>query len=83
MRSSKIWRIIWIVGIYAVLVLILLLVIDYKVRWESKDLNTYLYFYNCNNNLCASIIISLLAKDLPTLLFTFRNVFAIPPPSSK
>lgn len=54
MKSSKIWKIIWISGIYAILLVILYLVVLYKVEWESKDLNTYLYFYDCNHHLCTS-----------------------------
>lgn len=54
MKSSKIWRIIWVIGIYAILSVILYLVILYKVEWEDKDLNTYLYFYDCNRSLCTS-----------------------------
>ena len=54
MKSSKLWRIVWIVGIYAVLALILYLVIIYKVQWEYKDLNTYLYLYDCGHKLCTS-----------------------------
>ena len=54
MKGSKIWKIVWIVGIYAILITILYLVILYKVEWEDKDLNTYLYFYDCNNNLCST-----------------------------
>lgn len=54
MKKNNIWRIIWVVGIYAVLVLILFLVIRYKVKWEYLDLNEYLYFYNCSDNLCTS-----------------------------
>ena len=56
MKSSKIWRIIWISGIYIILFVILYLVILYKVKWEGKDLNTYLYFYDCNHKLCSSTI---------------------------
>ncbi|MBQ2873155.1 MAG: WG repeat-containing protein [Bacilli bacterium] len=52
--SSKIWKIIWISGIYILLFIILYLVVIYKVEWEDKDLNTYLYFYNCNHELCSS-----------------------------
>jgi len=51
---KNIWKIIWIVGIYAILVLILYLVVLYKVKWEDLDLNKYLYFYNCNHELCTS-----------------------------
>jgi len=52
--KNNLWRIVWIVGVYAILVTILYLVIIYKVKWESKDLNTYLYFYKCSNQLCTS-----------------------------
>ena len=54
MKKNNLWRVIWIVGIYAVLILILYLVVMYKVKWEHKDLNTYLYFYDCSNDLCTS-----------------------------
>lgn len=54
MKKNNLWRVIWIVGIYAVLVLILYLVIMYKVKWEDRDLHRYLYFYNCNDSLCTS-----------------------------
>jgi len=53
-KKNNLWRIIWIVGIYAILVVILYLMVIYKVKWEDKDLNTYLYFYDCSNNLCTS-----------------------------
>ena len=52
--SSKIWKIIWVSGIYILLFVILYLVIVYKVEWEDKDLNTYLYFYDCSHELCSS-----------------------------
>lgn len=54
MKSSKIWKIIWMAGIYGILLVILYLVILYKVEWEHKDLNTYLYFYDCGHELCTS-----------------------------
>ena len=54
MKRSKVWKIIWVVGIYALLTTILYLVVLYKVEWEDKDLNTYLYFYDCSDNLCTS-----------------------------
>lgn len=55
-KFNNIWKIIWIVGIYSVLILIFLLVINYKVEWETKDLNRYMYFYDCSNNVCTSDI---------------------------
>lgn len=54
MKSSNLWRIIWIVGIYILLGIILYLVVVYKVEWEQKDLNTYLYLYDCGMELCSS-----------------------------
>lgn len=55
MKNKKnLWHLVWIGGIYIVLIVILLLIIEYKVKWENKDLNTYLYFYNCSNNLCTT-----------------------------
>ena len=54
MKKINFWKIIWCVGIYLILGIILYLVILYKVEWENKDLNTYLYFYDCNNDLCTS-----------------------------
>lgn len=56
MKKNNLLRISWVVGIYAVLVLILYLVVTYKVKWEDRDLNTYLYFYNCSGDLCTSEI---------------------------
>lgn len=54
MKNNNLWRVIWVIGIYAVLAIILYLVIMYKVKWEDKDFNKYLYFYNCSNSLCTS-----------------------------
>lgn len=55
MKKNNLWRIIWVVGIYGILILVLYLVIDYKVKWEGLDLHSYLYFYNCSNDVCTSI----------------------------
>lgn len=54
MKNNNLWKIIWIIGIYAILIVILYLVVKYKVKWEYLDLNKYLYFYNCSNELCTS-----------------------------
>ena len=54
MKSSKIWKIIWVSGIYILLFVILYLIVVYKVKWEHKDLNTYLYIYSCGENICTS-----------------------------
>lgn len=54
MKKDNMWHILWIVGIFAILVLILYLVVQYKVKWQGRDLNDYVYFYNCSNNLCTT-----------------------------
>ena len=54
MKKRNIWRTLWLIGVYVILFIILYLVIEYKVKWENRDLNTYLYFYNCSNNLCTT-----------------------------
>ena len=54
MNKKNLWKVIWIVSIYALLISILYLVILYKTKWEGKDLNTYLYFYDCGETVCTS-----------------------------
>lgn len=54
MKNNSIWKIIWVIGVYAILIVVLYLVVMYKVKWEDMDLNKYLYFYNCSNTLCTS-----------------------------
>lgn len=54
MKKKNIYRIVWVSGIYIFLILVLFLVIIYKVKWEGKDLNKYLYFYDCSGSLCTS-----------------------------
>lgn len=54
MKNKNVWHITWIISIYAVLMTILYLVVEYKVKWEDKDLSTYLYFYKCSNQLCTT-----------------------------
>ena len=53
-NKNNLWHLIWVVGIYVILVAVFLLVIEYKVKWENRDLNTYLYFYNCSGELCTT-----------------------------
>lgn len=53
-NRQNIWKIVWVIGVYATLVLVLYLVVLYKVKWEDLDLNKYLYFYKCSNELCTT-----------------------------
>ena len=54
MKKINWWKLVWVLGVYIILGLILYLVIEYKVKWESLDTNKYLYFYDCDNKLCTS-----------------------------
>ena len=54
MKKINWWKLVWVFGVYVILGLILYLVIEYKVKWESLDTNKYLYFYDCDNKLCTS-----------------------------
>ena len=51
-KKEKLYKIIWITGLYVIL--ILWLVIEYKVKWESADLNRYVRFYDCSGSLCTT-----------------------------
>lgn len=79
-NRQNIWKIIWVVGVYATLVLVLYLVVLYKVKWEDLDLNKYLYFYDCGNELCTTseknditYINSVECKDKICPIITERN----------
>ena len=53
-KKEKLYKIIWITGLYVILIIILWLVIEYKVKWESADLNRYVRFYDCSGSLCTT-----------------------------
>lgn len=54
MKNNKIYKIVWVSGIYLFLVLLLFLVVEYKVKWEGRDFHKYLYFYDCSGRLCST-----------------------------
>lgn len=53
-KKNIIFKLMWVGGIYLFLVMTLVLVIEYKVKWEGRDLTKYLYFYDCSGNLCTT-----------------------------
>ena len=53
MKKINIPRVIWISAIFLILILILLLVMNYKINYEYLSYD-YLYFYECDGNLCIS-----------------------------
>ena len=64
MKKVNIPRIIWVTSIFLVLIIILGLIINYKINFEYLSHN-YLYFYECDNNLCVSE-----AKDNSNLIYS-------------
>lgn len=56
MKKNSIWHIVWIISLYALLITILYLVVIYKVKWEDRDHNKYLYFYDCGDTFCTTDI---------------------------
>ncbi len=57
MKSKiNIARIIWITSIFAILITILIMVMDYKINYQylNQEANNKLYFYNCDNEVCTS-----------------------------
>lgn len=52
-RKINIFKIIWISGVFLLLITILLMVMDYKINFEHLT-KSNLYFYNCNSSICTS-----------------------------
>ena len=53
MKKINIPRIIWVSSIFIILIISLLLVMKYKINYEYLSFD-YLYFYECEDNLCVS-----------------------------
>lgn len=53
LKKRNIARKIWIISVFLELVVILVMVIDYKVNYQHLTKNK-LYFYECSGNLCVS-----------------------------
>ena len=49
-KKINYFKIVWVTGLIAVLIYILLIVIKYKVYYEYTV--GKMYFYNCNDSLC-------------------------------
>lgn len=53
LKNTNIYRLIWISCIFLVLIVILVMVMDYKINYEYLEENK-LYFYNCDESVCAT-----------------------------
>ena len=62
-RKINIPRIIWVTGLFALLIVILLMIIDYKVNYEYLE-KKFLYFYDCSGSVCTSQVNSGFSKDI-------------------
>lgn len=49
-KKINYFKFVWIAGIFAILILVLVIVIEYKVYYEQAI--NYIYFYDCNNSVC-------------------------------
>lgn len=62
---------IWVTGIFIILLIILLLVVEYKVKYEDNTFYKYLYFYKCENSFCTTDNIDKIS-DHSTLLSVYK-----------
>ena len=54
-KKIPIFRVIWIVCLFLLLIVILLMVMDYKINYQYSSHNM-IYFYECSSNLCVTNI---------------------------
>ena len=53
-KKINIAKIIWVSSIFLVLIVILLMVMDYKINYQYSKPSQKMYFYDCDNSLCTS-----------------------------
>lgn len=64
MKKINIPKTIWISSIFIILIIILISIINYKINYQYLSYE-YLYFYECDNNLCVSQ-----TKDVGKLIYS-------------
>lgn len=64
MKKKNWGRILWVTSLFLLLIVILLMIIDYKINYQYLTKNI-LYFYECDGNLCSSE-----TKDENKLMFS-------------
>ena len=65
MKKINFPKIIWVTCLFLDLILILIMVMDYKIHYQYQTKNT-LYFYECSGNLCVTEV-----KDEDHLLYSY------------
>ena len=54
-RKINIYKIMWVSSIFLFLIVVLIMVMDYKINYEYLPVsNSKLYFYKCDNELCTT-----------------------------
>lgn len=53
-KRINIARLVWILSIFTLLIVILLMVMDYKINYQYSNYESIIYFYNCNDKLCTT-----------------------------
>ena len=61
-KQINIFRVVWITGIFLLLIVILLMIMDYKINYQYLKKN-YLYFYNCDGSVCSARVKDGISKD--------------------
>ena len=55
MKKINIPKVIWVSSIFALLITILIMIMDYKINYEfNSDDTNKIYFYNCDGELCTT-----------------------------
>ena len=54
MKKINFAKIIWVSSIFLVLIVILIMVMDYKINYQYSKPSEKLYFYDCDGSLCTS-----------------------------
>ena len=63
-RKINVARIVWVGCLFLLLIIILLMVMDYKINYQYLEKN-YLYFYECDTEMCVTSV-----KDKEKILFS-------------
>lgn len=67
MKKINLARIIWVTSLFLLLIVILLMVMDYKIHYQYLT-NHKLYFYECDGSLCVQEV-----KDNDKLMFSYYD----------
>ena len=55
-KKINIAKIVWVSSIFLLLIVILLMVMDYKINYQYSKPSQKMYFYDCDNSLCTSTV---------------------------